>query len=105
QAADGIPGRTGTGVHACALPISRDSPSRDSALHGVAWAGRTCVAVGDGESRAGNDLTFAEVWNGTRSRLVITPNPDSAEDSFLRSEERRVGKDWRSRWRPRDGDE
>jgi hypothetical protein len=41
--------------------------------------------VGDGESRAGTDLTFAEVWDGSRWRLSITPNPGGAEDSFLQA--------------------
>jgi hypothetical protein len=67
------------------LPVQAPTGARDSALHGVACTGRTCVAVGDGENRAGRDLTFAEAWNGSRWRLIITPNPGGAEDSFLQA--------------------
>ena len=73
----------GTAWHV--LPLQAPPAARDSALHGVACAGRTCVAVGDGENRARRDLTFAEVWDGSRYRLNITPNPGGAEDSFLRA--------------------
>jgi hypothetical protein len=44
-----------------------------------------CVAVGDGESRAGADLTFAELWNGSAWRLSLTPNPGGADDSFMQA--------------------
>ncbi len=73
----------GTAWHV--LPLQAPPAARDSALHGVACAGRTCVAVGDGESRAGKELTFAEVWDGSTWRLVITPNPGGADDSFLQA--------------------
>jgi hypothetical protein len=56
----------------------------DSALHGVACASRSvCVAVGDGETPSGQELTFAELWDGAAWKLSLTPNPGAAEDSFL----------------------
>lgn len=67
------------------FPLQAPPAARDSALHGVACAERMCVAVGDGESRAGKELTFSEIWDGSTWRLVITPNPTGADDSFLRS--------------------
>jgi hypothetical protein len=37
-----------------------------------------CTAAGYYENRAGNLLTLAQTWNGTRWRLATTPNPAGA---------------------------
>jgi hypothetical protein len=67
------------------LSLQAPPAARDSDLHAVSCAGRTCVAVGDGESRAGRELTFSELWDGSNWRLSITPNPSAADDSFLQA--------------------
>src|SRR2546427_1344013 len=80
QAEDGIRDLTVTGVQTCALPISH----------------------GRGGGRRGGSRR--------RSRLPRLPESVNARFKFLsgaragavelRSEERRVGKEWRSRWSP-----
>src|SRR5690606_41624989 len=56
----------------------------------------------------GNDVTFRRQFGERRShqlnRIIIKPAPPSSSSlstsTFLRSEERRVGKECRSRWSP-----
>src|SRR5699024_11700908 len=69
QAEDGIRDRNVTGVQTCALPISE--------LHNTS------------ETRADS--------NSLILNYLLYPLVQS--ESALRSEERRVGKEWRSRWR------
>src|SRR5256886_8413200 len=89
QAEDGIRDLTVTGVQTCALPISATS---------LAEAG---AAVTDRTELAGALLTrFAELESAWRKA-----GGDLAEAGLLaeyrqRSEERRVGKECRSRWSP-----
>src|SRR5438067_13259916 len=84
QAEDGIRDRNVTGVQTCALPIFRD-PHRLLGARGSAAAG-TAVR---GDREGGVDL-------GRRWRaLGLAP-----AQSPPRSEERRVGKECRSRWAP-----
>src|SRR5437867_4661789 len=71
QAEDGIRDRTVTGVQTCALPIYASSEN--------AWRG--CLGFGEMASRGTSN-----------SPPRSTPAP--------RSEERRVGKECRSRWAP-----
>src|SRR5438309_11867043 len=73
QAEDGIRDGTVTGVQTCALPIL--------------WP----VARGTGERRA----TRYPETSGTLGRRRLTPRAQTA-----RSEERRVGKECRTRWAP-----
>src|SRR5207248_8652964 len=96
QAEDGIRDRTVTGVHTCALPISlvlfgdgkqfiNPPPSfrrhlRRDTLEDVAFRTRT-----EGRDYPGED-------RGARQDVVPAPH------NLLRSEERRVGKEGRSRW-------
>src|SRR2546425_4806124 len=80
QAEDGIRDKLVTGVQTCALPISTGrTPARPAVrLHGA--AGRAGVLpVVLGEAR---------------------PEPRHARERADRSEERRVGKECRSRWSP-----
>src|SRR2546427_9217996 len=74
QAEDGIRDLTVTGVQTCALPISS--------------ASRACSAA-DGRCRCDR---------GTCARRTGARPQDASEE--VRSEERRVGKECRSRWSP-----
>src|SRR5258708_23923513 len=88
QAEDGIRDDLVTGVQTCALPISR-SPLR--ARTGVAAARRGLRAICDHRRRGGSLLPGTGCAG---SRAGADRNQD------LRSEERRVGKECRSRWSP-----
>src|SRR5436305_4768376 len=90
QAEDGIRDADVTGVQTCALPISADARSGDDDfLHGRGLGGRRflrrCRRC-QGCQRRG-----AAAPQQRRQRLAPTPD---------RSEERRVGKECRSRWAP-----
>src|SRR2546427_2935513 len=77
QAEDGIRDLTVTGVQTCALPISSNWP------HGTLMAG--CPVASNG------------------AVLLITSNArwmETSRGASARSEERRVGKECRSRWSP-----
>src|SRR5260221_5311451 len=88
QAEDGIRDHCVTGVQTCALPISRyvkgavDVKNRFGNITATQLNGNTTISGGNGN---------IDVSNVTGS-LVVT-------NSF-RSEERRVGKEGRSRWSP-----
>src|SRR5438876_7817361 len=73
QAEDGIRDGRVTGVQTCALPI--------------------CFPELHGETEIGGDL---ELWN--RYAFNVTYAHANIKDQILRSEERRVGKECRSRW-------
>src|SRR3712207_7074579 len=87
QAEDGIRDIGVTGVQTCALPIS--------------WNGGTAV-VGTGEARlrpsreTGRQPTAQ--WPGSVEPYKRSPH--EVGESGARSEERRVGKECRSRWSP-----
>src|SRR5256884_2723269 len=89
QAEDGIRDVAVTGVQTCALPI----------LGGVEARG--------GEHAAGDEIELAGEARAARgvARAVVIGDPPHAErvepaGEPLRSEERRVGKECRSRWSP-----
>src|SRR5256886_4687765 len=88
QAEDGIRDLTVTGVQTCALPISYTQSPR--------WPpGGRVVATRSGKPAMGdNKGHFAP---GARRMLVDFAGGDL---DALRSEERRVGKECRSRWSP-----
>src|SRR5689334_23863785 len=89
QAEDGIRDGTVTGVQTCALPISL------AFFVGMAEVERILgerVAVQAGEGHVG-----APVEDGLRAVAVVVVH---VEDGDARSEERRVGKECRSRWSP-----
>src|SRR5205085_9049595 len=96
QAEDGIRSLTVTGVQTCALPISRRDP------------------VGDPDEPIPETLRVADRrgppdedeergLEGVLDVMVVaerrTTRPQHARSVADRSEERRVGKEWRSRWR------
>src|SRR2546430_5460324 len=91
QAEDGIRDLTVTGVQTCALPIfssPRPSCCRRNLLQWSTCSFRCCTGPSENETSAPPIL-----------KLVVSgvTNLRSAE---LRSEERRVGKECRSRWSP-----
>src|SRR2546430_9472907 len=88
QAEDGIRDLTVTGVQTCALPIS----SRERlSLPGIPW----CKRPADHTERASRSTRRARVGI-IRSNL----GRDCLAANVERSEERRVGKECRSRWSP-----
>src|SRR5690348_17914641 len=79
QAEDGIRDGRVTGVQTCALPISSGRPSR-----------------------CGNGIPAPSSWrcsSGSAPRSGVSKRPGAIVIT-LRSEERRVGKECRSRWLP-----
>src|SRR2546425_10337190 len=107
QAEDGIRDKLVTGVQTCALPISRCRPARCAP---PPWAapGRRAPRAGRGRSAGTRRCASKTPWGGGPVMLVVplierkrdggTLTPE--EWSALRSEERRVGKECRSRWSP-----
>src|SRR5699024_11699413 len=88
QAEDGIRDRNVTGVQTCALPISATVPAAGGAKMAVITLREmlnTGVHFGHQTSR----------WNPKMQRFILTERN--------RSEERRVGKECRSRWSRDDG--
>src|SRR5256885_12402549 len=88
QAEDGIRDYKVTGVQTCALPISEE---RAIATEFLAHA--RALRAAKPEQR----LALLKSWGGAtiayRRQLIDSP-------SYTRSEERRVGKECRSRWSP-----
>src|SRR5256885_9173301 len=89
QAEDGIRDYKVTGVQTCALPILRLADPRDLAVDLALEAGRSALC---GEL-VGRDLPEDDARAvGEKGRQL--------DDVLDRSEERRVGKECRSRWSP-----
>src|SRR2546430_6942892 len=90
QAEDGIRDLTVTGVQTCALPISAARASRRRPLLGRARrAGMPSSSVG---------RALASGCGGLARKLLRAGRSRDARNG--RSEERRVGKECRSRWSP-----
>src|SRR5256885_10626691 len=92
QAEDGIRYYKVTGVQTCALPISAGrfdyGPELTVKPHPKAWAGEWTTEI-----------------TGAHSVKLTSPREDAGiqlmrEFRLVRSEERRVGKECRSRWSP-----
>src|SRR2546427_3646591 len=90
QAEDGIRDLTVTGVQTCALPISRWSSRCRFSGFGDGW-------VSDGGWLRANR---GEALVQRREHLPRADDRAAAAHPRLRSEERRVGKECRSRWSP-----
>src|SRR5437870_8840640 len=93
QAEDGIRGGHVTGVQTCALPISTGA---DGSFHltqlPAGQYGLTATATGFKTSNQSIELKPSEM-------AMLQPVLDVGSVS-ARSEERRVGKEWRCRWWP-----
>src|SRR2546430_13230229 len=90
QAEDGIRDLTVTGVQTCALPIFWNG---HSAGH---WEGDTLII----QSAGFNESTFADATGLPHSDQLTTTEGVRKINGGKRSEERRVGKECRSRWSP-----
>src|SRR5438552_18223901 len=86
QAEDGIRDDLVTGVQTCALPIS----ARPGLIQAVRIPSGKSFGSGGGQ-RFGKIVLFTSVF---KSRPTIT----TRHGVVMRSEERRVGKEWRARW-------
>src|SRR2546430_8745504 len=92
QAEDGIRDLTVTGVQTCALPISLALGATEGRMGG---AGALATPnLGCPESQRGGANTDAEEGRQSLGHIRQLPFP------LDRSEERRVGKECRSRWSP-----
>src|SRR5260370_2083265 len=88
QAEDGIRDSSVTGVQTCALPISAVAPF----LGGEGVGGNADLLHG---------VRFRRQVGNTVARIAVDAGAvDIVFVLFLRSEERRVGKECRSRWSP-----
>src|SRR5256886_7735443 len=90
QAEDGIRDLTVTGVQTCALPILLGA----NALMSAPFEGTNNLLAGTGVEDVPEIRTIAAA-PGVDVTLLVRPAQDR-----LRSEERRVGKECRSRWSP-----
>src|SRR5207253_8428111 len=89
QAEDGIRDGHVTGVQTCALPISGEIAGQTVAVTGCGPIGLMAIAVA---KACGCSTVFATEVNPHRRALALQMGADE------RSEERRVGKEWRARW-------
>src|SRR5256885_11333220 len=91
QAEDGIRDYKVTGVQTCALPISTDADEKEQVFGYICEMGEAAVQpVKDFLKRSDS----ASSWALKILDALLPP------DQVLRSEERRVGKECRSRWSP-----
>src|SRR5260370_747152 len=91
QAEDGIRDSSVTGVQTCALPILIRE------VHGH------LLASGRGSRQQPGEFRASQNWiGGTRpgNAAFVPPPRDEVISCMARSEERRVGKECRSRWSP-----
>src|SRR3712207_8021468 len=93
QAEDGIRDIGVTGVQTCALPILTRL-LLPMTLPGHLRPGLRCNALGDPVQPVAHEGRLAQ-----RARLA-DQNEERGLEAVLRSEERRVGKECRSRWSP-----
>src|SRR2546426_7907897 len=89
QAEDGIRDYKVTGVQTCALPISRNPINHEERAGGAKLAGRLSF-------NSGRVAVIERARDEEPSRGVENLSGVAA----IRSEERRVGKECRSRWSP-----
>src|SRR5262249_59440845 len=90
QAEDGIRDWSVTGVQTCALPISRVRP---------VGAPRSVAAKATAAKRRA-DRADAHDYVFLRDKGIVVQRSTDRRARKRRSEERRVGKEWRSRWSP-----
>ena len=94
QAEDGIRDKLVTGVQTCALPISTKSgmikKTDIKEYANIRKSGKIAISLAEGD-----ELISVQFSKGDDEILVA-----SNEGKCIRSEERRVGKECRSRWSP-----
>src|SRR5256885_7014531 len=93
QAEDGIRYYKVTGVQTCALPICSPLPPLTGRSREVGVKGEFL----DGRLNASLALFHIQQRNAAQ---YVSANPETGEEVYARSEERRVGKECRSRWSP-----
>src|SRR5256885_2968471 len=91
QAEDGIRDYKVTGVQTCALPIWKTSGSSQSSV----TAQPSTVLE---PPRDGNGISAAS--SPSKAMHLLPSSPAKTTETLQRSEERRVGKECRSRWSP-----
>src|SRR5205807_4246949 len=94
QAEDGIRDYKVTGVQTCALPISQGAAKE--------WDLSVVVPVEDMSELGQPTGELAGSASGAEPRTSIWPAVEARVLDLVRSEERRVGKEWRARWAPCD---
>src|SRR5690606_39836929 len=93
-----------TGVQTCALPIYRDIHAIGQALHGTDRAANVEHRIRALETRRiecaseDDDLVLDAGEHGGGFDHGVGAVGDQHMPMWLRSEERRVGKEWRERW-------
>src|SRR5260221_9689238 len=92
QAEDGIRDHCVTGVQTCALPISNDIPEKNSRMV-------FCCPSETGIVICRRPVTYPSAPGNRRSTWAFSLSA-SKKCRLRRSEERRVGKECRSRWSP-----
>src|SRR5260221_8160778 len=89
QAEDGIRDHCVTGVQTCALPISNGVDGLRQAVRQMVKEGADWIKL------------MATAWRRPSTPLASPPNGQQCPPIMvIRSEERRVGKECRSRWSP-----
>src|SRR5256885_6830142 len=91
QAEDGIRDYKVTGVQTCALPILAPDPT-------ILLIDEPFPAL-DAMTRQKLYSDLQEIFSATH-KTIVSVTHDTREAACLRSEERRVGKECRSRWSP-----
>src|SRR5947209_13612668 len=96
QAEDGIRDIGVTGVQTCALPIWLNSPTS----YTYTWQrdGSSIAAA----TSSNYTLTASDVGKAVTCTVVAHNAVGDSAPAISRSEERRVGKEWRSGWSPTD---
>src|SRR5205823_8842800 len=97
QAEDGIRDKLVTGVQTCALPIWRHlRPVVDAGHLFLAQPPLYKIEKGKGKARQ-TEYAFSDAERDAKVK-AMGGTPEVARYKGLRSEERRVGKEWRARW-------
>src|SRR2546425_2270708 len=99
QAEDGIRDKLVTGVQTCALPIQAEDGIRDKLVTGVQTCALPISKRRYSRSVIGKVTFIGSSWETVVSTVDgVTRSPTWT--GAIRSEERRVGKECRSRWSP-----
>src|SRR2546422_8181361 len=102
QAEDGIRDVAVTGVQTCALPIylSHFSPSSRASAGSIIWCGNLFNGLSTARLAGTRFTPFSTSCPSLDSTNSVNSSAACGRRECLRSEERRVGKECRSRWSP-----